>query len=173
MPSVHSSKASSAQRGSKESTHGTDRLEKKSKASRNAVGIAAIVVQGICATVMSQYDPSHVGLVRHPLPRNICIPSLTSSCSTLLPLPEALLDPSSTLFAKSVMVFGLAVLTSYRIQGDDGFQDHILGFGAVLGILISGLIATTEGDGGAIKDYLPAFISLSLLASRCGHAMSG
>jgi hypothetical protein len=69
------------------------------------------------------------------------------------------------------MVFGLAVLTSYRIQGDDGHQDHILGFGAVLGILISGLIATTEGDRGAIKDYLPAFISLSLLASRCGHAM--
>jgi hypothetical protein len=91
----------------------------------------------------------------------------------LLPLPEALLDPSSTLFAKSVMLFGLAVLTSYRIQGDDGFQDHILGFGAALGILISGLIATTEGDGGAIKDYLPAFISLSLLASRCCHAIFG
>ena len=79
MPSVRSSKASSAQRGSKESTHGTDRLEKKSKASRNAVGIAATVVQGICATVMSQYDPSHTGLVRHPLPRNLCIPSLVSN----------------------------------------------------------------------------------------------
>ena len=78
MPSVHSSKASSSQRPSKESTHRIDNLEKKSRASRNAVGIAATVVQGICAIVISQYDSSHTGLVRHPLPRNICIPSLVS-----------------------------------------------------------------------------------------------
>lgn len=71
------------------------------------------------------------------------------------------------------MAFGLAVLTSYRIHGGDGFQDYILGFGALLGFLISGLIAASEGSGVAIKDYLPAFITLSLLASRCGHAMFG
>jgi hypothetical protein len=79
MPSVHSSKASSSPKGSKKSTHRIDGLEKKSRASRNAVGIAATVVQGICATVISQYDPSHSGLVRHPLPRNICIPSLVGT----------------------------------------------------------------------------------------------
>jgi len=173
ISSFHGSEAASSQKLSKESTCRTDILGKKSGAYRNAAGIAATVIQGLSATVISQYDSSHSGLVRHPLPRNICLPSLTSSCSTLFPLPQALLDPSSTLFAKSVMVFGLAVLASYRIQGDDGFQDHILGFGAVLGFLITGLIATSEGGGGAIKDYLPAFITLSLLASRCGHAMFG
>lgn len=172
MPTIRNSKASSFQGTSKESTHSrVDRLEKKSSASRNAAGIAATIVQGICATIISQYDSSHTGLVRHPLPRHICVPSLTSFCSTSLPLPEALLDPSSTLFANSVMVFGLAVLTSYRLQGDDGFQDYILGFGALLGFLISSLIAASEGNGVAIKDYLPAVITLSLLASRCGHAM--
>lgn len=69
------------------------------------------------------------------------------------------------------MVFGLAVFTSYGIQRDNGSQDHILIFGAVLGFLVSGLVAMIEGDGGAIKDYMPAFITLSLLVSMFGHEM--
>ncbi|KAH8780491.1 hypothetical protein BGZ57DRAFT_888957 [Hyaloscypha finlandica] len=168
--SSKSPKAVSSQTSSKESTHHTARRRgRRSRVCRHAGVIAATVVQGFSAAIISQYDASHTGHARHPLPQSICLPFLTNSCSAFVPLPKAILDPSSAVFANSVMVFGLAVLTSYGIQRENGIQDHILITGAILGFLISGLIAVFEGDGGAIKDYIPAFIMLSLLASMCGH----
>ncbi|KAF8854701.1 hypothetical protein BDZ45DRAFT_29708 [Acephala macrosclerotiorum] len=172
IQSFHGSKAEACKTSFNTSIRHTDRVEKKSGTCRKAVVILSFLIQGGCVISISQYDFSHTGLVRHPLPRSICFPSLTSSCSMSWPLPEAILDPSSTLFANSVMIFGFAVFTSYAIQRNNGFRDHILGFGAVLGFLISAVIAVIEGGVGTIiKDYMPTFITLSLLASTCIDAM--
>jgi len=80
-------------------------------------------------------------------------------------MPDWILDPSSTIFANSVMIFGVAVLVSYTIQRNIGFQNRVLGYGALLGSFTTGLIAIIEGDGHGIKDYMPTFIILSLLAN--------
>ncbi|CZR57277.1 uncharacterized protein PAC_07166 [Phialocephala subalpina] len=172
IQSFHGSKEEASEKSSKKSIRGADRGGKKSGPFRKAVVILSFLIQGGCVVSVSQYDFSHMGLVRHPLPRSICFPSLTSSCSISWALPEAILDPSSALFANSVMIFGIAVFTSYGLQKDNGFRDHILGFGAVLGFLMSAVIAGIEGGVGTIiKDYMPAFITLSLLASTCVDGM--
>lgn len=65
------------------------------------------------------------------------------------------------------MIFGLSVLVSYMLQRDIGFHDYILGYGASLGLFTTGLIAIIEGDGHGMKDYMPGFIIMSLVANIC------
>jgi len=67
------------------------------------------------------------------------------------------------------MIYVVAVLTFYLSRAEDRLQDYILGFGAVLGFLTGGLVAALEGGSGQVKDYVPAFITLSLFASSCIH----
>jgi len=149
----------------------TDKIKKgpkKPRIIRNTIGlITTISTQIICALVISQYDPSHTGTVCWPLSRKICFPpsAISSSCPVSLPMPDWIFDPSSTIFANSVMIFGVAILISYTIQRNIGFQNRVLGYGALLGSFTTGLIAIIEGDGHGIKDYMPAFIILSLLAN--------
>jgi len=77
------------------------------------------------------------------------------------------LDPSAADFANSVIVFGLAALTFYYLHQHNKFQDRVFGYGMLLGFVIAFSISAFEGDGGAIKDYMPTVITISLLAGAC------
>ena len=42
---------------------------------RIVFGPLSTVIQVVCATVISQYDPTHTALARHPLPQSLCLVS--------------------------------------------------------------------------------------------------
>jgi hypothetical protein len=75
------------------------------------------------------------------------------------------LDPSAAFFANSVIFYGISVLAFYGISIENNLQDSLLASGAILGFSISGVLAALEGGLGPVKDYMPAFITASLVGS--------
>jgi hypothetical protein len=67
------------------------------------------------------------------------------------------------------MIYGLAAMALYGIFKDDRFHDYFLAFGICMGLILSGVVVTLEGAAGAMKDYMPVFITVTLLASSIFH----
>ncbi|KAH7330012.1 hypothetical protein BKA65DRAFT_47940 [Rhexocercosporidium sp. MPI-PUGE-AT-0058] len=146
-------------------------IKQLSWASARFLLAVAIIVQAICALFISQYDPSHSGLVMHKLPKSVCIPSLAPSCSWKLEIPSAILDPSSFVFINCLTVYGLSVILLCDAQKDDQYQHHILGLGFFGGIVVTGTMAVNKGALSPLKDYMPAVITLTILASLFMHSI--
>jgi len=99
--------------------------------------------------------------------------SLTASqsrvCQWSVHLPEMIFDPSPTLYTNAVMLYGLTATGLYITHRDDEFQDYFLACGVIVGLVVSCFMVAIEGNRGAVKDYMSAFITLGYIASFVFH----
>jgi len=144
-----------------------------------------LIVQVICAFIISQYSISHtrkgegrlerlldtslsiywnspLKILRLPIPKSI--ENLSE-----VPIPSFIIDPSASIFLNAIMIYGSAVLLLYNIGIDDQHQDGFLLFGAVSGMLVGALASWLSWSLDVFIDYIPITITAALSLSLVWH----
>ena len=93
------------------------------------------------------------------------------SCQTFPNLPEAVSNPSPTVFVGSIFTFGLATAAYYQLHKRDKYQDVFL-IGGVLTGTAAGWLGNADVQG-VLLSFLQFCILVSLVLSSCIHEVAG
>jgi len=146
--------------------------------------MACLILQCICAVIISQYSPSHSmkGEERFKKFIALCESAYLNSSLRIIhiPIPKStdtlsvpnfMIDPSAAIFINAVMIHASAALVSYNMGGDRRHQDRFLAMGAILGILVGVSLASSGSSLEAFKDSIPISITTALMLGQLWHIM--